>query len=287
MDATKLLLRAGANPLLTYTNPSGEVFVPLDEAALNGHLEVVRELVQEHGIKGCGGACGGVNALRAAAQRQYLEIMSVLTNAGVVDTGIALITAVDCGRESSVKFLLQRKAGGQGAGYPNYRIRFGATPLVCSMRACRSCSPRVARLLIDAGADTTSAVRLSDREGTEIFNDTPLALANSYLDDEKLTDDEVHSLEAIRRLLMRVEAIHAVSWLWSCHVPSDTNAAAAEGTGRRATTTTTTTTTTSTPLASMLPILRRRTQRPRVLMAAMFRWVARHLPSGGDPALLS
>ncbi len=44
--------------LVTWTDPeSGFTAVPLDVAAVNGHLEVVRELVlQQVGIEGCGGA---------------------------------------------------------------------------------------------------------------------------------------------------------------------------------------------------------------------------------------
>ena len=51
MDAVKVLIRAKADPLLT-TSQSGKTFVPLDVAAQDGHIEVVRELVQKHGIEG-------------------------------------------------------------------------------------------------------------------------------------------------------------------------------------------------------------------------------------------
>ncbi len=67
MDALKMLLRAKGDPLLTRTEASEVLFVPLDTAAVSGHFEVVRELVQQVGIEGCGGASGGLNALRLAA----------------------------------------------------------------------------------------------------------------------------------------------------------------------------------------------------------------------------
>ncbi|CAM9111458.1 unnamed protein product [Ectocarpus fasciculatus] len=33
-----------------------------------------------------------------------------------------------------------------------------------------------------------------------------------------LTEEQLNALEAIRRLLPRVEAVHAVSWLWSTDI---------------------------------------------------------------------
>eukprot|EP00752_Nemacystus_decipiens_P016320 g14595.t1 len=123
VDTVKMLLSAGANPSLAYRYPSGAAFVPLDVAAQNGHSEVVRDLIQEHGTEGCGGTSGGVRALEGAAENQHVETMGVLTCAGVVDTGIALLAAARWGRESSVKFLLQQQ---EGVGYletcdPGYR----------------------------------------------------------------------------------------------------------------------------------------------------------------------
>lgn len=41
----------------------------------------------------------------------------------------------------------------------NARDRFGATALICSIEACCSCSPRLVRTLVNAGADTTSPVK--------------------------------------------------------------------------------------------------------------------------------
>lgn len=134
MDAIKVLLRAKANPLLTCESRSGmALLVPLDMAAIRGHSEIVQELIQEHGIEGCGGTSGGTQALEAAAAHQHVDIMELLTSAGVVDTGEALIAATGCGKGSSVKFLLQkwkRNASGEGAGYIDTRSPSGTTPLL-------------------------------------------------------------------------------------------------------------------------------------------------------------
>lgn len=114
---------------MTFKN-GGPTLVPLDVTAERGHLEVARELIREHGIEGCGGASSGVLGLAAAAENQHMDVMELLTSAGVADTGVALIAATR-GRESSVKFLLQRqewKAGGRGAGYLQTRTRTAERP---------------------------------------------------------------------------------------------------------------------------------------------------------------
>ncbi len=272
VDAVTLLLRAKANPLLTWTDPdSGIAFVPLDIAARNGQFEVVRELVQQVGIEGCGGPSAGVNALRQASIYQYLDIMAVLADAGVVDIGIALAVAAAHSCEHSAKFLLQRRReGDEAAYYVNARDVRGTTPLVQAMGVAgfSSPSPRIARLIVDAGADIALAARVPNDEGEVIMTGTPLEFANRMLREKRIagkaaTEGQLHRLEGIRRLLLRVEAVHAVSFLWPVDVPFIVGTA--EGASRKVAT--------STPLRRMLPILRRRARRPRVLLAALYRLV--------------
>ena len=272
LDVVKVLIRAGANPLPTYTSPSGHTLNALDVAVGGRHLKVAHELIQLFGIEGCGGVTGGLNALTMAAESQQLEMMVLLTRAGVVDTGLALISAANRGCESGVKYLLlEWKANGQGAGYLDTRHRNGATPLFASIMACvLPCSPRTTRLLVDAGADTTTPFKVSDNDGGVISNDTPLALVTGMLCDNgnKATEEQLNSLEGTRRVLMRVDAIRAVSWLWPRDAPSADQAAATEGTCKP--------NVTSGPLTSMMPILRQRARRPRVLLGALFRWAVMH-----------
>lgn len=109
--ATSVLLRAKANPMLTKSTPSGVSFVPLDTAAEYRQTEVVRELIQQVSIKGCGGASGGVDALRLAALSQNINVMAILADAGIMDTGEALITASGRNDEAGVKLLLQQRHG--------------------------------------------------------------------------------------------------------------------------------------------------------------------------------
>lgn len=236
---------------------------------------MVHELLQEQlGIEGCRGARSrGENVLVYAAVNDHVEIVGMLTSAGVVDTRIALQSSLWKGRESSVKFLLQqwkRNTGGQGAGYPDALEPSGKTPVVYCIEACHACSPRLLRLLVDAGADTTTAVRLTDADGRVVFHGTPVALAKMYLSHKKVrgevaTESQLLNLGAIRRLLMRAEAVRAASWLWAWDASSKFMArTASKGSGGA-------TKMTPTPLALMLPMLRLRAQRPRVILIALSR----------------
>ena len=266
-NAIKMLLRAKANPLLATDPKSGRTHVPLDMAALKGHSEVVCELVHQVGIEGCGGASGGVDALRLAALGRHLSIMAVLTHAGVVDNGRALSASAAHGCELPIKFLLQQREG-HGAAYVNYQDRLGRTPLLYALGfgGHSSPSPRIVRLLVDAGADDISPVPAANTEDDVIFNETPLVFTSRMLREKRIAGEDVmeeplHRLEGIRRLLLRVEAVHAVSFLWPVLLPSIIGMA--EGASRAMVT--------SIPLRMMLPVLRRRARRPRVLLAALWR----------------
>lgn len=120
-----MLLRAGADPLLT-TPGEHSSNVPLEAAACYGKIDVVRELLRWCGIEGCGGVSGGVYALESAAVSyvtdisNHIDIMAVLTNAGVVDDGTALIAAATKGRGAAAKFLLQHQ-GKTDQGCPYVR----------------------------------------------------------------------------------------------------------------------------------------------------------------------
>lgn len=226
VDIVKVLLRAKASPALPVSRPDGGTGVALDVAAQDGHSGVVSELLRL-GIAACGGTSRGEGALRLAAQNQHLVVMAMLTDAGVVDTGSALSHATDGGQEASVKFLLQQEWATAGE-YVNYRNKYGLTPLLLSVW---SASPRIARLLLDAGANETLTCRDYSRGGKHF--ETPLAaairdLANKTHRGQRATEEQLHRLGAIRRLLVRVEAVRAISWLWasdtSCTPPASEEA---------------------------------------------------------------
>ncbi len=106
-------------------------------------------------------------------------MIAVLVDAGVVDGGGALIAAATRGNEKIVKLLLQQQKergvvdGAAGVDTPD---EYGAPALFPAVCYAARCSPRVVRLLVDAGADTTSAVRIAPTGG-QVVIDTPLDIA--------------------------------------------------------------------------------------------------------------
>lgn len=275
VDVVGVLLGSQADPLLIDVSVTGGrryTFVPLDGAAQGGHSRVVRELLQHFGLAGCGGPSGGLSALRLVSDNQHVDIISMLASAGAVDTGIALGGAACLGRAASVKTLLQHFAGEKTRGdraYVDSRDDFGATPLLGSIRD--SCSSRVLRLLVDAGANTKSAIRIKGKiTGAVKFDDTPLALTTRCIADKTIferinatSEWQPPKLEAIRRVLVTVEAARAVSWLWVAGRVAEISTAEA---AVKASTTGTT------PLDAMFPLLGRRSRRRGALLAALFRW---------------
>lgn len=82
--------------------------------------------------------------------------------------------AARSGDELPVKFFLHLREEKpiNGGVYANARDRVGATPLLKAVRIDR-CSPRLVRMLINAGADTTSTVRITDNSGDTVLSTAP------------------------------------------------------------------------------------------------------------------
>ena len=119
-------------------------------------------------------------------------------------------------------------------------------------------------MLVAAGADTKSAVRVTGSDAEEISNETPLDTTNRCIRAKRLagkeaTEEQLNRLEGIRRLLLRVDAAHAVSWLWHNDVPMIGCALGGSKKDKG----------TPTLLSAMLPALRRRARRD-VLLPALF-----------------
>ncbi|CAM9176553.1 unnamed protein product [Ectocarpus sp. 8 AP-2014] len=232
-NATGELLRGKANPFFTKKGNSswGGTAIPMDVAVQNGHSNVVRKLVQ---WRGCGVANAGSQACQAlffAASEQHLGIMAILTEAGVVDrVGLSLLGAAGSALVASVKFLLRQRyhesTRSVEYSYVNARDTDGWTPLAHSIQRCCSHAPRIIILLFDAGADVASAVRVTNSNGQQEYSGTPLAVVTSCLREKVLahgtpaTEEHLYRLEAIRRLLLlQIEAVHAVSWMWASDAP--------------------------------------------------------------------
>eukprot|EP00752_Nemacystus_decipiens_P011677 g10364.t1 len=285
LETAKVLLRANANPLLTARTRRGFVYAPLDVAANNGHSKVACELIRKVGIEGFGGGERGVEILAMAAKEGHVDIAAMLTEAGVVDDGNALCNAAGCGQAASVQFLLrQREEQRRGRGcaavdYVNFRDCVGCTPLFRAIECYADndgtpplVSPVLVRMLVDAGANTSKKVRFTSTSGWLLFHDTPLAFTNDCLRRKKVggrkdaSEEQINRLRAVRRLLLRVEAARAVSWLWGREPLQISHDAAVVVPSRKKARLATA----GAQLASMLPILRRR--RRGLHVATLFRY---------------
>ncbi|CAM9847269.1 unnamed protein product, partial [Hapterophycus canaliculatus] len=269
MDAVKMLIRAKADPSLGTTVCPGRCYLPLHAATLGGHAEVVRELIGCLGVAGCGGETGIRCALHLAAKDNNVALVAAMFDGGVVNTGQVLMCATFTGSEPCVKFLLQQQRDKEKlSAYVNFVDTDGTTPLLGSI-ASLLCSPRVVRLLLDAGADTTLAARFLMSREREIFHGTPLALTARFLNKQKTlgtsaySKEQLNRLEGIRHLLLQAGAVHAVSWLWASESRCIANST------RRATKTRTL----LTQLRTMMPMMRRQAGARRVVWTAAFRWV--------------
>lgn len=133
------------------------------------------------------------------------------------------------------------------------------------------CSPRIARLLLDAGVDTQSPVVLC-ADGSKAWSVTTiLAHTNRRIRYKEFqgkyaTEEQLQGLEGIRRLILQAEAIHAVSWQWCAGTVSSFGGHAADVTRKRKQSV-------STPLGTILPILRLRVAARGTLLGPVFRLV--------------
>lgn len=258
LENVKILIRAKANPLLT----AGKN-LPLDAAAQEGRLEVVRELIQWFGVDGCSDGDGGTEALCAAAFTNRAHVVTFLCDSGVLDTnGTAFSAAVEGRAKECAKLLVRRRGGHVGIDARAYvNIAKGRdNPIMTTFDLGRGCAPRMARFLLDQGGDITTPIRFQfDQWG--VTSDTPVVAATVALQQAgtiiNMSESVVDGLKGVVRLMHQVEAVHAVSWCW----PSDIDRPTVETDEKK-----------SGAIARMLPILRKRAKRPNVLLGALARY---------------
>lgn len=233
---------------------------PLHLAAGLGHFEVVQALIEAGSTPDTCLPSDGETPLFTASGKGYVDVVRALlsanANARLPRTSFSNVEVVPLentvcqGHVEVVHELLQHRGieGCGGAGV-------GVDVLYLSIRAC---SPRIVRLLVDAGADTESKFGIIGNAGDVEYGGTILTLANRVLrtkkvDGKNATQEQLNGLEGIRRLLMRVEAVHAVSWLW--HTERAVIARAFYVSSK----------------STMMPTLRRRASRPGVFLGPVFR----------------
>lgn len=138
--------------------------------------------------------------------------------------------------------------------------------MLISFAGCRSCPPKIVRLPIDAEADATSAVRLTDlKRLVSVTTRLSPATMTFYLREQRVDGkdapkEQMHQLQAVRYLMLGAEVAHAVSWAWPNHAP-DSSILVAEGMTRA-----NMSSKTKSPLTTMLPTLRLRATRRGALL---------------------
>ena len=263
LTAVRVLLAANADPNIKTNKGSS----PLEIATEMGHEEVVRELIPTTKVYERGGFESGSRALHIAAQTGRVSIMEILYQAGLKDEdSAALCAAVSFGGREAIQFLLQRPnifstACTSGSSYVNHQNKStGLSPLLCCLRGSspKTCTSRVLHMLIDAGVDAATIFEgfCENKSVGYTSLDVVNTRISSHLEKHGLGDDcdIVRSLRGLRRLLMTVDAIHAVSWGW--------NAATTPVTGPH-----------NKKPGTQLPIMRRmrKATKTRVVLRALFR----------------
>lgn len=272
VDVVKFLVRLYLNPASTKVYRDHSTSLALDGAAEHGHAEVVRELLRL-GIGTCGGPSCGRNAFSHAALGQHTDVMVLLRDAGVVDRGDALCGSIFFRREASVVFLLRQQWATPGGAYLNTREWRPSAPTLSLSplaHAVGAVSPRITRLLLDAGANERVPSQVDYVSGVR-REETPLEITVCFLDsksvkDEPATEKQLHQLEEIRRLLLRVEATRAVSWLWPRDMVPRQDQAAAQPASDGGTTSIK-----STARTKIVPIVLHGERARRALLATLFR----------------
>lgn len=224
LTAVKILLHKKANPLLRVGTTH-----PIEIAAQQGHLEVVRELVQRLGVNGCSDE-GGVGALETAAYKNQLNIVTFLLGSGIVDfDGTALCAAIEGRNEACIKLMVSRMGGNANIverAYTNIDTACG-NPLLCAFDTGRGYAPRIVKFLLEHGADTKMKVRFEIQGLGKIVKE-PLVAAKLILQHEQthfeVADGEaVDGLKGVVRLLQQEAAVHANSWAWPTDTRRSTN----------------------------------------------------------------
>lgn len=184
----------------------------LEKASFRGHYDAVQRMLSRVGLEGCGGASRGLKALELAAGADQVEVMQLLTEAGVRDTGTAFVCAVIGEHRKSILFLRKQYYRDSLDHINKGNKSSGPTLLICAIRNYEyKFAPKLVRWLLDAGASTTARVTMIDDDGYEVHRGTALECMRS----ERVAEVENGGrLDAISRLLRQEEAIHAKSWLW-------------------------------------------------------------------------
>lgn len=196
-----------------YIPPTYHIMSALEKAAARGHYDAVERMLSRVGLERCGGASRGVKALELAAGADQVEVMELLTEAGVRDTGTAFFCALMEKKRNAMLFLRKQYERDSLDHINKGTKSSGPTLLISAIRSYEyKFAPKLVRWLLDAGASTTTRVTMVDDDGYEVHRGT----ARECMRIQRLAGVENGGrLDAIGRLLQQEDAIHAKSWLWN------------------------------------------------------------------------
>lgn len=145
-----------------------------------------------------------------AAEQGHTQLLDVLSEAGVRDTGEALMRAISLKKRNSTMFLI-RQYDRYNLNYVN-NTRTGVTLLFKVLEYFEDCfSPKLVRWLMDAGVNTDTRVALVQPGVPQRFI-TPRELIDEFK--RVYTREGVPALYAIDTLLKQEAAAKALDWLW-------------------------------------------------------------------------
>lgn len=264
LDIVKVLLHARADLTLRF-----DKLTPLESALSLDSMDIADEIMRCANLDNHLGNVifKGEEVLQAVAFNDVPGAIPQIFNAGVRDTdGVALCLAVSKRSESCVKALLKQYSDSHfrhAQRYVNGARIDGVGWLSHALRGDKP-SARIVRLLVNAGADTTSTIG-SKWEGRPAFESNPTQCVATALeaDSKEPGVEEAHlwQLKRILQLFHQVPAVHATSWLWP--KVSNTPTPTGDGNGKRSQK--------SGAVVRMLPVLRRRGMKRHVLLASLTR----------------
>lgn len=250
LDIVKVLLRAKADTTIRLGR-----LTPLEFAMSRCYMKIAEDIAKFQ--PGRRVIVNNEGALCRAARDNVPEAIRYLFFKEVRDTtGRALCLAIYKRHVECVKALLECPAANSRVGQYIDGARHNGLGWLSSVLHGKTPSVKIVRLLVDAGADTTSVIGV--QWGTKPpFASTPVQCLEMALDADSTESGigEAHlgALKCIIRLFQQVPAVHATSWLWP--------RGAARGKRVKK----------SSVFALVLPILKRRVAKRHVLLAALTR----------------
>ena len=183
-----------------------------DKAAADGNCDGIRAMLSL-GLDLCGGISRGVKAMGQAASKGHVEVMQILTDAGVKDTGTCFVIATQRTKRDAIRFLMKQY---ELDSLDHIEASTGPALLTVCIKNhdLSGFCVKLVRWLIDTGADSSKPLVCS--LGTTMPGldfGTPRMILGREIAEYSL-GEVPPTLTAIDRLLQQEEAVHAKSFLW-------------------------------------------------------------------------